>query len=368
MRREACVRERAAAWVRGALPLVLAGLLFFQAGAATVFAAAPAEAIIPPAMEARARAVFERLVDVLRADYPELETYTIQVVHEKVANAWINQDHQIFVTTGLMDLMETDDQLGGVIGHEIAHGIMGHIPHRINQSLWSAFAVLALGMLSSTQGPADWGGLLEMRDLFMYAYSREQESEADLVGMRLAQRAGYDPRGLVEALERMDSQRRGLSPDSVWQQLYQTHPPLSQRISELRLVLATDALSQSPRSGNLLMTGNVAQSPEEAARRFAQAMWSGDRETMEQLALPRHTSQVSDWLSGQAGRLDPGWAKAELEIAERRTQGLDQVLVVRLWRPLADSDGGEESTPLVALSLRRSARGWLVADWRLEDL
>src|SRR5690606_7072609 len=122
------------------------------------------------------------------------------------------------------------------------------------------------------------------------------------------------------------------------------------------------------RSGNLLMTGNVAQSPEEAARRFAQAMWSGDRETMKQLALPRHTSQVSDWLSGQAGRLDPGWAKAELEIAERRTQGLDQVLVVRLWRPLADGDGGEESTPLVALSLRRSARGWLVADWRLEDL
>src|SRR5690606_27716026 len=129
--------------------------------------------------------------------------------------AWINQDHQIFVTTGLMDLMETDDQLGGVIGHEIAHGIMGHIPHRINQSLWSAFAVLALGMLSSTQGPADWGGLLEMRDLLMYAYSREQESEADLAAVRLSQRAQCAPRVLVVAFERMHSQRHRFSPGSV---------------------------------------------------------------------------------------------------------------------------------------------------------
>lgn len=364
--REACVRNRAAVRVRGALPLVLAGLLFFQAGAAVTFAAAPAESVIPPEMEARARAVFQRLVDALRSEYAELETYTIQVVQEKVANAWINQDHEIFVTTGLMELLETDDQLGGVLGHEIAHGITGHIPHRINQSLWSAFAVLALGVLTSTQGPADWGGLLEMRDLFMYAYSREQESEADLVGLRLAQRAGFDPRGLVEALERMDTQRRSLAPDSVWQQLYRTHPPLAQRIGELRLVLATDALAQAPRSATLLVSGNVAQSPEDAARRFAQAMWAGDRETMEELALPTRSSAVSQWLGQQGEHLDPGWAEAELEIAERRTEGLDQVLIVRLWRPRADGDG-EEGTPAVVLSLRRSARGWLVADWRLVD-
>jgi len=361
------LRHRRACPTQGFTPFWLAALLLVvQLGPASARVAA-AEAVIPPEMEARTRAVFERFTGTLAADYPELENYSIQVVQEKVANAWINQKYEISVTTGLLELLPTDDQLGGVIGHEIAHGLLGHIPHRINQSIWSAFAVLALGVLSSTQGQADWGGLLEMRDLFMYAFSREQETDADLMGLRLAQRVGYDPRGLVEALELMDDQRRGLPPDSIWQQLYQTHPPLSQRIFELRLVLATDAWDRTPQGPAVLGLAGPEGSPEEAARRFAQALWAGDEASLRTLVMPTRTEDVSRWLATYAGQIDPGWALGELEIAERRVEVFDEVLIVRLWRPRPGGEG-EESTPPVAVTLRKSARGYLVTNWEAAEL
>ena len=61
-------------------------------------------------------------------------------------------------------------------------------------------AVLALGTVAGASGASDWGGLLHMRDLFMFAYSRDQEAEADRVGMGYARAAGYEAEGLIEAL------------------------------------------------------------------------------------------------------------------------------------------------------------------------
>lgn len=349
---------------RGALPLWVVGLLLCLLSVAA--AAAPsAEGGIPPEMEARVTAVFQRFVDVLGDTYPELREYTIEVVDERVANAWINASNQITVTTGLLRLLDTDDQLAGVIGHEIAHGLLGHIPYRVSQHLWSIVWVLAVGVISNTEGNADWGGLWYLRDMFLYAYSREQETEADLMGARLARRAGYDPRGLVEALERMDHQWRGLAASSeLWRELHSTHPSMGQRASELAMMLATNTLDRQIFGGGLLGSGDVARSPEEAARRFAQALWSGDRQALEQMSFLLQGDQVEQWLGQWHHWLDACWAAAELEIAQRYEDGLDQVLVVRLWRP---SPGGleEESTPPVAVTLRRSARGWLVAGWEL---
>lgn len=350
---------------RGALPLWLAGLLLSLCLGGAATALAQSQATIPPEMEQRAAAVFQRFVDALQAEFPELQDYTIGVVQERVANAWINQNHEITVTTGLLTLLDTDDQLAGVIGHEIAHGLLGHIPHRINQSLWSAVAVVTIGVLSNTEGKADWGGLWEMRELFMYAYSREQESEADVLGMRLAVRAGYEAMGLVEALSRMDDQRRSLPANSIWQELYRTHPSISQRVNELHFLLATEALAQVPlRSAGLVSTEDVAASPEEAARRFAQALWSGNREALEPLLAPGLADAADNWLAEQGEGLDAAWAGAELEVAERQVQAFDEVLTVRLWRPLPDASL-EESTPAMALTLRRSARGWLVGGWQV---
>src|SRR5690606_38612419 len=78
--------------------------------------AAPADGDVPPEMQARAEAVFSRIADALAPEFDIRGGYTIQVVREKVPNAWINQKNEIYVSTGLMELLVTDDQLAGVIG------------------------------------------------------------------------------------------------------------------------------------------------------------------------------------------------------------------------------------------------------------
>lgn len=333
------------------------------------------------AMELRVQTVFDRIAAVVEPRHPELAEYTIQPVTEKVPNAWINQDNEIYVTSGLLELLKEDDQLAGVIGHEIAHGTQGHIPHRIHQSLWSAFAVVALGAVAGGQGSSDWGGLLHMRDLFMYAFSREQESEADLVGMRYARDAGYRSEGLVEALKLMDDERQRLPEDSVWQQLYRSHPPIPNRVMDLRLILAAESLQQAQarNSGTGgLGAGGVggsrntgANSPEEAALGFTRALLGGDESALRLYVLPGRAGDMlarasTDGTGG--GAVDDAaanlWSKAELEVVDRTESPFSTQLTVRLWRPSrAGETGAEVSSPAFTLAMQRSARGWVVVDW-----
>lgn len=392
----------------GKLPYLLAALLLFVSVSAS---ARPAKEV-PPHMQERVESIFTQLSTVIVPLHPEVAEYTIEAVIEKTPNAWINRNNEIYVTSGLLELLSTDDQLAGVIGHEIAHGTEGHIPHRVSQSLWSAFAVVALGTWAGTQGTSDWGGLLHMRDLFMYAFSREQESEADLVGMRYSRAAGYASEGLVEALRLMDRDRKHLPADSIWQDLYRTHPSISQRIADLRFVLATERLDSAPLRGTLSPVAAGARSPEEAAQSFGRALLSGDEEAMRPFVLPgRAGTLLEKALSGdtagdKAGEhgdgfgpslpehISPAWAKAELEVVTRlpsdvegkgavtpvlgisgANAALGTTLVVRLWRPVSVTeviagdgpDGAEMVSPTLLLTLQRSARGWVVTEWTVAE-
>lgn len=384
------------------LSFALAGLLLFV----SIFAGsayAKEEQAVPEHMQERVERVFARVAAVAVLEHPHVVDYTVEAVIEKIPNAWINKDNEVYVTSGLLELLPTDDQLAGVIGHEIAHGTEGHIPHRISQSLWSAFAVIALGTVASSQGSSDWGGLLHMRDLFMYAFGREQETEADLVGLRYARAAGYASHGLVEALQLMDQDRRRLPQDSIWQQLYRTHPPIFQRVADLRLILATESLNKAPLRGTLSPITTGARSPEEAALGFARGLLSGDENAMRPYVLPGRAAPLLALASVLSQHVDPLWAQAELEVVARpesavgsdaeaasdRTDepsaepslglriggssGFSTILIVRLWRPASvaevaagvgvEPDGAEMSSPALELTLQQSARGWVITAW-----
>jgi len=372
--------------------------------------AAPADGDVPPEMQARAEAVFSRIADALAPEFDIRGGYTIQVVREKVPNAWINQKNEIYVSTGLMELLVTDDQLAGVIGHEIAHGTLGHIPHRISQSLWTAFAVLALGTVAGASGASDWGGLLHMRDLFMFAYSRDQEAEADRVGMGYARAAGYEAEGLIEALQLMDRERRKLPSDSPWQELYRTHPPIPQRVSDLRFALTSERLLQRPLRTVTLRTRPAPSSAEEAAVVFARALLSGDVDEAQAMLLPAAAAGAAPgpaaggapaggpgeglraWMDRHNLLLDAGWADAAAEVAppdrgdESAFLGFDVTVSVRLVRfasrtndlaadpsagtgqPAADDAGDAVLvSPALSVTVRRSALGWFVVAWDVAE-
>ncbi len=152
--------------------------------------------------------------------------YTFKVLRTDIVNAFAGPWGHIYVTEGLLDFAETEDQVWCVVGHEI-----GHVEHRdimksLKQSMLWSVGVGIIGKKSQTVGDiAGIGlGLLSLR------YSRKDEYEADDEGRRLSYLAGYDPHGEIQFFDRLQKEKERGSPCYI-QVLLSTHPPTDRRIS-----------------------------------------------------------------------------------------------------------------------------------------
>jgi predicted Zn-dependent protease len=142
----------------------------------------------------------------------------------------------IFIAGSLVHLCDRDqDEVAFVLAHEMAHVIRRHAIDRLLQQ--QVVSVLALA--SPGRGPlAAWIRQVGVQGLTR-AYSRDQEFEADELGLRLMRAAGFDPAGAIRLLHRMES-LEGM-PDPLDPYL-STHPPVEDRVRRLRPVM--DQLSQ----------------------------------------------------------------------------------------------------------------------------
>ncbi|MFT3859126.1 MAG: M48 family metallopeptidase [Aquabacterium sp.] len=154
--------------------------------------------------------------------------WQVMVLNSKELNAFCMPGGKIAFYTGILDQLQlTDDEVAMVMGHEIAHALREHARERIGKqtgvrlgaSLISS--VLGLGNVGDTL--LNYGG-----QLLTLKFSREDESEADLVGMELAARAGYDPRAGVSLWKKMAAAAKGAPP-----QWLSTHPSGSTRIRDI---------------------------------------------------------------------------------------------------------------------------------------
>ena len=142
----------------------------------------------------------------------------------------------IFVAPALVELAERNrDELAFVIGHEMAHVIRRHAIDRILSQKAISMASLAT---PAGRTIAPWLRTVGMQWLEK-AYSREQEFEADALGARLAQVAGFDPYGAGRVLERFRALDRASDPLGIGAYL-STHPPIDDRISHIREQLELD--------------------------------------------------------------------------------------------------------------------------------
>ena len=114
-----------------------------------------------------------------------------------------------------------------VMGHEIAHALREHARERMGKS---AATNIGVNVLSQVLGFGQVGQTLTQygAQLLTLEFSREDESEADLVGMELAARAGYDPRAGVTLWEKMGAASKGAPP-----QFLSTHPSGKTRIADI---------------------------------------------------------------------------------------------------------------------------------------
>ncbi|HKE95220.1 MAG TPA: M48 family metallopeptidase [Povalibacter sp.] len=179
----------------------------------------------------RIQAISQRLIPqttVFRPDAGQWK-WEVNVQTTDDVNAYCMPGGKIMVYTGLIEqLHATDAELAAVIGHEIAHALREHSRERLSQEYAQQLALaglaIATGAGDSTMALADQVATVT----FTLPHSREQEAEADRIGLELMARAGYDPNAAISLWQKMAK----LGGSRV--EFFSTHPSSDSRIRDLQ--------------------------------------------------------------------------------------------------------------------------------------
>lgn len=185
-----------------------------------------------PVCNAQVQRVGMRIAKAVGSDLPSAK-WEFVVFESNDVNAFALPGGKVGVYTGLLKLAETDNELATVIGHEIGHVTARHGAERMSQGLVAGLVGAAV-----TVGTQD----SRNRDLWrvayglgaagvMLKYSRDEESEADYIGLRYAARAGYDPNAAVTFWRKMSASNQKGADVPI---LFRTHPSDAQRIANLQ--------------------------------------------------------------------------------------------------------------------------------------
>jgi predicted Zn-dependent protease len=160
--------------------------------------------------------------------------WEVNLIGSNQINAFCMPGGKIAFYSGILKQLElTDDEVAMVMGHEIAHALREHARERMGKSA----ATNGLATIGSTVAAVFFGVNPNLTDfvakqganLINLKFSRDDETEADLVGMELAARAGYDPRAGVTLWQKMSAANKGAPP-----QWLSTHPSGTTRIDEIQ--------------------------------------------------------------------------------------------------------------------------------------
>ncbi len=207
----------------------------------TLAEAAKQQALAPAdnAQLKRLRDIAQKIIPFANEWNPRVSQWKweINLIGSNQINAYCMPGGKIVFYTGIIKTLNlSDDEIAVVMGHEMAHALREHARERMGKS-------------TATQGLARLGGLLASSwlgidpnladavaqggaNLLTLKFGREDESEADLVGMELAARAGFDPRAGVTLWQKMAAANKGAPP-----QWLSTHPSSSSRISDMEASL-----------------------------------------------------------------------------------------------------------------------------------
>jgi len=175
------------------------------------------------------------------SDRPMPHEYTL--VASDVPNAFALPGGPVFITAGLVRRMTNERQLAAVLGHETAHVAARHSVKQMQKQMGAQLLVEIAGRIGGPdkgQAAADVAKIASTMALLRY--SRKDEYEADVVGIRYATRAGYNPWGMVELLNVLKSLSD--SEPGTFSEMFQTHPMSSKRIREAEGVLKDDAYAK----------------------------------------------------------------------------------------------------------------------------
>ncbi len=153
--------------------------------------------------------------------------WQINLIRSNQLNAFCMPGGKIAVYSGLIDTLKlTDDEIAIVLGHEIAHALREHARERMAKS---QLTQLGVSLLGHNIGDGRYNGLFQAGgSLLSLKFSRSDETDADIVGLELSARAGYDPRAGITLWRKMTAGYRGAPPPWL-----STHPSGENREREI---------------------------------------------------------------------------------------------------------------------------------------
>lgn len=184
------------------------------------------------------------------------ENFTFTVLDTPVVNAFVTPGGYIYIARGLIALANSEAELAGVIGHELGHAIARH-------------GVQDIGRAKIANALGDFPGVVsvdeEQSELYLASFSRDQEREADRLGVRYMSDAGYDPGAMTSFLaemrgnSRLQAQIAGHDPNDVDERdITSTHPRTVERVQQaIKLAGARTGQGLIERDGYLQQIDNM---------------------------------------------------------------------------------------------------------------
>ena len=171
--------------------------------------------------------------------------YTFTVLNSDIVNAFAMPGGYIYITRGLLALADNEAQLAGVLAHELGHITALHHAKRYGQGVLASVLLAGAGIFAGQVAPGSGGSIMQAGQLgtvaVLRSFSRDNEFEADDLGVRYMSRAGYAPRamagflGKLRAQSKLSAQLRGDSPGSIDKFNYlATHPAPVERVNRAR--------------------------------------------------------------------------------------------------------------------------------------
>lgn len=177
----------------------------------------------------RLRTIANRMIPFVDRFNPRARQWKweVNLIGSRQINAFCMPGGKIAFYTGILDTLKlTDDEVAMVMGHEIAHALREHARERLAKNQLTQLGASILGELV---GGGRYSGAFQLGgNLLSLKFSRDDESEADVVGMEIAARAGFDPRAGITLWQKMTAANRNAPLEFL-----STHPAGDNRIREI---------------------------------------------------------------------------------------------------------------------------------------
>ena len=244
---------------------------------------------------------------ILQAVGPQPFEFQFFVLNSPEINAFAVPGGKVFLNSGLILVVETEDEMAGVIAHEIGHVAARHISKRSEKATPLSLATLGAILLGIFLGPkaatAVATATMAASETVMLKYSRDDEDEADYLGLKYMDASGYDRKAMGSMFKKI---RRAYGPSSSDPPAYLlTHPAAEERADKLAIQMSH--LPSNPKISD--STGNM--------KRIQTKL------RIEEKDAPRIVAYFENWLKRQPNE---GEAYFGLALALRRMGALDRAI------------------------------------------